>query len=49
MEAAIGQWAAGQAAGKVLAALNAADISAGPICTAAHIVADEQHAAPNTI
>jgi formyl-CoA transferase len=49
LDAAIGAWAAGRTAAEALAALDAAGVPAGPIYTAADIVADEQYAARNMI
>lgn len=49
LDAAIGQWAAGRTAADALAALDAAGVPAGPIYTAADIVADKQYAARNMI
>jgi formyl-CoA transferase len=49
LDAAIGQWAGQRTAAEALDALAAAGVPAGPIYTAADIVADEQYAARNMI
>ncbi|WP_066288132.1 CaiB/BaiF CoA transferase family protein [Arthrobacter sp. B6] len=49
LDAAIGEWAARLTAKSALAALDAAGVPAGPIYTAADIVADDQYAARNMI
>ncbi|WP_139004324.1 CaiB/BaiF CoA transferase family protein [Arthrobacter crystallopoietes] len=49
LDAAIGEWAATLPAADALAALDAAGVPAGPIYTAADIVADDQYAARNMI
>ncbi|MGL3806127.1 CaiB/BaiF CoA transferase family protein [Paeniglutamicibacter sp. R2-26] len=49
LDAAIGQWAARRPAAEALGALADAGVPAGPIYTAADILADEQYAARNMI
>ncbi|MFF5790495.1 CaiB/BaiF CoA transferase family protein [Paeniglutamicibacter sp. NPDC012692] len=49
LDAAIGQWAARRTAAEALDALATAGVPAGPIYTAADIVADDQYAARNMI
>ncbi len=49
LDAAIGQWAGRRTAAEALDALAAAGVPAGPIYTAADIVADDQYAARNMI
>lgn len=49
LDAAIGAWTGRLTAAEALAALDAAGVPAGPIYTAADIVADEQYAARNMI
>ncbi|MFB0835073.1 CaiB/BaiF CoA transferase family protein [Arthrobacter halodurans] len=49
LDAAIGEWSRTLTAADALAALDAAGVPAGPIYTAADIVADEQYAARNMI
>ncbi|MDQ0823848.1 formyl-CoA transferase [Arthrobacter sp. B2I5] len=49
LDAAIGQWAKNQTTKEALAVLDSAGVPAGPIYTAADIVADDQYAARNMI